>query len=428
LARVNETETVIQAPARGARIGAYAVFTATAALWTFSVTFGWLSRDLSASGSWGLGGITAGMLFSLAVLTFPVCGVVIAARDPANRIGRLLLLIGASWAVGSLTTYSDYGLRLHPGSLPGAAYAAALGSTFWVPAIGLTGTILLLVFPDGRLPSPRWRPVAVTASAAIAVGLLSQVLSPGTMRDAGYPHTQNPLGIGAFHHAVWVSDISLLVLLGTMLAGAAGVVVRFRRSAGVERLQMTWLAAAGAAVVAVYAVVAPLSVVVDTRPGHTPAWLNALQVLALLSFGLIPTAIGAAVLRHRLYDIDVIVRRTLAYAVLVALLAAIYLGGVALLGAGSRRLTGQSGTIAVTLSTLAVALAFQPLRGRTLRAVDRRFHRSGYDPQAVVDTFSRHLRVQVDLDAIRGELLAAARDSVQPRSAGLWLRRREGEP
>ena len=425
---MNATETVIPAPARGARIGAYAAFAATAAVWAANITFGWLSRDLAANGSWGLGGVTAGMLFSFAVLTFPVCGVVIAARDPGNRIGRLLLVIGASWALGGLTTYSDYGLRLHPGSVPGAPLAAVIGSTFWVPAIGLTGTILLLVFPDGRLPSPRWRPVAVTAWAAIAVGLVSQVLSPGTMGDAGYPHTQNPLGIGAFHHSVWVSTIALMVLLATMLAGALSVVVRFRRSTGVARLHITWLAAAGAAVVAVYAVVAPLSVAVDTHAGHTPAWLNALQVLALLSFGLIPLAIGAAVLRHRLYDIDVIVRRTLAYAVLVALLAAMYLGGVAVLGAGSRRLAGQSGTLAVTLSTLAVALAFQPLRARTLRAVDRRFNRTGYDPQAVVDTFSRHLRVQVDLDAIRGELLAAARDSVQPRTAGLWLRRREGEP
>ena len=151
-------------------------------------------------------------------------------------------------------------------------------------------------------------------------------------------------------------------------------------------------------------------------------WVTALQNLALLSFGLIPVAIGIAVLRYRLYEIDVIIRKTLVYAVLIGALALVYLGGISLIGWTLRDVAGQSSTLAITLSTLAVAAAFQPLRHRIQQAVDRRFYRQTYDAQRTLDAFNGRLREHVDLDSLQNEVLGVARETLQPGHATLWLR------
>lgn len=409
---------------RGSRAltaSAWAAFALCVALWAVALVFGWLSRSLESSTSWSGGGFLPIALFVIALFAFPVTGLLIATRRPGNRIGWLLLAIGLGWGVANSTSYADYALRLHHPSLPGAVTVAAVGSSAWIVPIGLTGTFLILLFPDGRLPGRRWRAVAWLSAAGIVVGVLSLVLTPGSLAGAGYPHSRNPYGIQPLAREIDAAKLALLVVPVMMVASAAALIVRFRRARGDARQQVKWLAAAAALVASIYAVVEPLSALLDPGETHAPAWMVLAQDVALMSFALIPTAIGIAVLRHRLFDIDLIVRRTLVYAALVACLAAIYLAGVFVIEGAVRSVTGGSGTVAVTLSTLAVAAAFQPLRRRIQRVVDRRFYRGAYDAARTLEAFSARMRGEIDLEALSGDVLAVVGDALHPAHAALWL-------
>jgi hypothetical protein len=400
---------------------ATAAFGLCVALFAFAVTFGVLARDAGQSGDWSAGGLWGGIAYLVAVFTYPAAGWLLAARRPESPIGWLLLAIGVSWGLGATGTYADYTVKLHH-DLAGGALVAALASGFWLPAIGITGTFLILLFPDGHLPGRRWRYVAWISAVAMAAGVMGLVFNPGSLADAGYPGVQNPLGIDALGPLLGANWVAILVIVAMMVASAASLVVRYRRAHGLERQQLKWLAAAAAGVAVIYAVVVPLGVFTVPSSQHTPAWLGAAQTASLLSFGLIPIAIVFAVLRHRLYDIDVIIRRTLVYAVLVALLAALYLGGVTLVGGVVRSATGGSGAIGVTISTLAVAAAFQPLRARIQREVDHRFYRARYDAARTLEAFSGRLREQVDIETVTGEVLQVVRHTLQPAHATLWIR------
>jgi hypothetical protein len=402
------------------------VFALCVALFLFSTVFGLLSSDAEQSGSWSGGGGWLGLAVILVALTYPAAGWLIAARRSQNPIGWLLLAIGVAWGGGFTSTYADYALKLHR-DVPGGALAAAVSGGFWLPAIGITGTFLLLLFPDGRLPGPRWRSVAWASAAAIAGGFLYQVFRPGTLADAGYPGVQNPVGIDALRPVFAVGWLTIIVVIAMMVASAGSLVVRYRRARGPERQQVKWLAAAAAGVALVYAVVVPLGAVVDPSSQHTPAWLSAAQSVSLLSFGLIPVAIVFAVLRYRLYEIDVIIRRTLVYAALVAVLVALYLGGVTLVGGLVRTVAGGSGAVGVTVSTLLVAAAFQPLRSRIQRAVDHRFYRGRYDAARTLESFSGRLRDEVAIETVSGEVLDVVRRTLQPAHVSLWLRQPEAE-
>ena len=248
------------------------------------------------------------------------------------------------------------------------------------------------------------------------------------MTDAGYPGVRNPLGVEALGPVLGASWLAILAVVAMMVASAASLVIRYRRAHGLERQQLKWLAAAAAGVAVTYAVVVPLGVFIHPSSQHTPSWLGAAQTVSLLSFGLIPVAIVFAVLRHRLYDVDVIIRRTLVYAFLVAILAAVYLGGVTLVGGLLRAVTGGSGAIGVTVSTLAVAAAFQPLRARIQRAVDHRFYRGRYDAARTLESFSGRLREQVDIETVSGEVVDVVRQTLQPAHVSLWLRSPEVGP
>ena len=403
---------------------ATAAFALCSALFLFALTFGVLARDADQSSSWSAGGLWGGIAYLGAVFTYPAAGWLLAARRPDNPIGWLLLVIGASWGFSATATYADYTVKLHH-DLAGGPVLAVLGNGCWLPAVGITGTFLLLLFPDGHLLGRRWRYVAWTSAVAMVVGVLGLVLNPGPLGDAGYPGVQNPLGVDALSTVLDASWVAIFVVVVMMVASAASLVVRYRRARGPERQQVKWLAAAAAGVAAVYAVVVPVGALVDPSSQDTPAWLSAAQTASLLSFGLIPIAIAVAVLRYRLYEIDVIIRRTLVYAVLVAVLAGLYLGGVTLVGGLLRDLTGGSGAIGVTVSTLAVAAAFQPLRARIRRAVDHRFYRGRYDAARTLESFSGRLREQVDIETVSGEVLDVVRQTLQPAHVSLWLREPE---
>ncbi len=373
--------------------------------------------------SWGTPGLLSELLFLFAMAGFPIVGVLIATRRPRNAIGWVLLGIGVVWGIDTLlTTYIAYGLLVDPGSLPGVDLAAALSGSMWVPGIGLIGTYLLLLFPDGRLPSLRWRKVARAIPVAMIVPSIVITLMPGDLADSGFPAIENPLGVESLRPVLEVLQVTLLSIPILILVCAGSLVIRFRRSRGQERLQLKWLAAAAAAVALLY-----LSTMIagfttgDLAGTGTPTWLQTLQSASLFSMVLIPIAIGIALLRHRLYDIDLVINRALVYGALSAILAAVYLGLVFGLQALLTPVTQQS-DLAVAASTLAVAALFRPVRGRVQDFIDRRFYRRKFDAQRTLEDFSGQLRDEVDLQALSSRLTGIVAETMQPAHLSLWIR------
>ncbi len=360
--------------------------------------------------------------FALALI-FPLTGALIVRRQPRNTIGWLLEGIGLVWGLGGFAeNYVRFGLE-HPGSMPGPGLVAVLGGVVWVPAIGLMGTFLILLYPDGRLPAPGWRPLARLSALTILALTVTLCLTPGRVDAGPGQGLTNPLGFESATPVLAVMQVIFLALLPLCIVScAAALVRRFRRSSGIERQQLKWLATAGAVVAFLFLLVMAYPWLVDvTSSGETPAWAGALDALSLMSFALLPVAIGVAILRHGLYEIDVIINRSLVYGFLTATLAGVYLGSVLLLQLVVSPLTDRS-DLAVAGSTLTVAALFRPARARIQSTVDRRFYRSRYDAVRTVDAFVARLRHEVDLDAVGSDLTSAANETVQPAHVSLWLR------
>jgi hypothetical protein len=353
--------------------------------------------------------------FSLAVGVFVVVGAVVAARRPRNPIGWILLAEGLLWqAMPVLAGYCGYALFTEPGGLPGAEYAAWLLEWAWVLPVGLIPFFFLL-FPDGRLPSRRWRPVAWLALLAPLLVVIGQGLAPGPLESI--PSVPNPLGIPG---AEWLSTVAFVgeSVLGALalLAAFASFLIRFRASRGLERQQFKWLAYATALLAA-----SLMAGQVLTALGVSDEVTSNFNVLPLLG---LPVAVGFAVLNNRLYDIDRIINRTLVYGVLTVLLAAVYAGGVVLLP----QLIGSDSPLFTAGSTLLAAALFQPLRRLVQDAVDRRFNRRRYDAAKAIDGFSARLRHHVELDVLTTELLAVVDQTMEPTHASLWLRPAQQQP
>ena len=346
------------------------------------------------------------------VVVFALVGAAIARRRPGNAVGWILL---GGVTVGALSelagAYADYALRELGGALPGGEWAAWLAAWTILCFLGPISTYLFLVFPDGRLPSPRWRPVAwYTAGALVLVPVLVALL-PGPL--APTPYVVNPLWPGV--RGTLLDQMGFRPFYPGVPAAilcAAALVQRFRHAQGVERQQLKWMAYAGAMVALGVALLLPLA-----TPDRKP-----LQVIQMATVLLIPMAAGIAILRYRLYDIDVLINRTLVYGALSAALAATYFVAVLTFETVLHPFTAGS-ELSVALSTLAVVALFTPLRARLQQFVDRRFYRQRYDATRTLDAFSVRLRDEIDLDALRGGLLAAVGDTMQPVHASLWLRR-----
>jgi len=359
-------------------------------------------------------------------LAFPFVGALIASKRSKNPIGWICLAVGVIWMIMlTSTSYGWYGLVVRPGSVPFPAAIGSLGGWAWAPAVGLLGTYLILLFPDGRLPSRRWRPLAWISGAAILSVSAGSALTPGPVE--GFPGIDNPFGLEKYP---WVADAaqSLVLLLPVcILASVVSLVLRFLRARGEEREQIKWLAFAASILgLGFSSYVIPGNILPDDAGGADPLWQNLLEDAVTLSFAGIPMAVGIAVLRHRLYDIDLIINRALVYVSLTVLLAAVYAGGVVGLQAALRSLTGQESTLAVVASTLAIAALFGPLRRRVQAFVDRRFYRRKYDAAKTLDAFSVRLRDETRLDALSDDLVGVVTRTVQPAHASLWLRPEAG--
>ena len=349
--------------------------------------------------------------FLLALVSAPTVGAVLASRRPRHPVGWLLLGLGVSIGLsGFIDGYAPYGLLARPGSLPAARWAAIWSPAMTVAGIACLGFVLLLS-PTGSLPSPRWRWWARVAAAAPVVFLLAVTLEPEPL-DPAYRSVTNPVGLQALQLPIAVADVvaSGITVAGVVVGGLS-LVVRFRRARGVERQQLRWVALA-----AVLASLAILVVLAGMVVGSSALIIWA----AGISFAVLPLAIGAAVARYRLYDLDRIISRTLAYGLLTVLLGSAYAAVV--LGLG--QLLGHDSSLVVAAATLAVAAVFQPARRRVQALVDRRFNRRRHDAARTIATFSDRLREQVDLATLTAELLAVADRTVEPTMVSLWLRHR----
>jgi hypothetical protein len=352
---------------------------------------------------------------AVVAVCFSVIGAVITPRfPPRNPIGWFFCAIGLVGGARLFSAqYAAFTLSEERGSLPGGEALSWIASWLWVLHVGLF-VFLALLFPDGKLASGRWRPFAWFAAAAVVVGLVAAAFSPGPIR--GLEPIDNPLGIGRASNAVVALEV---LIFGLGLGAAASMFARLRRARGVERQQLKWFAYA----VAVLAGGTTLTNVVSNAVGV--GWLRWVGFLPTI-VGLVglPVAVGIAILRYRLYNIDLLINRTLVYGALTATLALIYFGGVAATEAIFRALTGQEEQpqLAVVISTLVIAALFIPLRRRIQSFIDRRFYRSKYDAAKTLEGFSAKLRDETDLDALSNDLVGVVNETMQPAHVSLWLR------
>lgn len=370
-----------------------------------------LMRDVAASGVALTGNSVAALILAS---TFTVVGWLITSRRHENRIGWMVIAVGVVFALVTFSgVHAHQGLVVEPGPLPFADVTAWLSTLAWVPAWTLV-VLLLLLYPDGRLPSRRWRPILWIAAASAVLMLVPSAIAEWPYRGPALLANEWPSS-PALDTASLLQVVGLLLSLVVAVAGAAALVIRFRRSAGMEHQQIKWFASA--------AVVEVAMLFVLSGPGLIPPPFDFLA--AIISGPLIPVAIGVAIFRYRLYEIDRIISRTISWTLTSGVIVAVFVGIVIGLQGVLAQVTGGN-TVAVAGSTLVAAALFQPLRRRVQRAVDRRFNRARYDAQRTVDGFAERLRNEVDLAILRSALVTTADDAVRPINSSVWLRSAPG--
>jgi hypothetical protein len=356
---------------------------------------------------------------TVVAVTFPALGLLILSRRPQHPIGWLFCVAGFAAGLDHFCgEYAIYTQQAEPNSLPGGEISAWIVSWLWVPFNAVLVYVALL-FPDGRPPSKRWRPVVWLVGIAVVVGVTVAALLPVPVCNVC--SIENPLGIEGLES---VSDL-IDPLIEAFWYGVLGLVavaslyVRFRHAGGVERQQIKWLAYAASLVV----LGTTLAYGVYGVTGARWTWQVGITLLAVGLVGT-PIAVGIAISRYRLYEIDTLINRTLVYGALTAALAMLYLGGVATTQAIFRALTGQEEQpqLAIVVSTLVIAALFTPLRRRIQGFIDRRFYRRKYDARRTLEAFSAKLRDETDLDALSGDLVGVVRETIQPAHVSLWLR------
>jgi len=365
-----------------------------------------------------LGSAVADSIFAIGYLAYSVVGALVLRRQPRLVIGWLLAGIGVTGTATMIVDrYAAFGVHVDP-SAPFFTSAAWLGGWLWMPGDIAMTTFLPLLFPNGSLPSPRWRPVAWLAGVAMFLSA-ARALRAGPVSE-NFLELPNPY---AFPSPVGelIAQFEPVLFMAWALAAAlsvAALVVRLRRSRGVERQQLKWLGSGMAFVALAFVCTVPVYVFV----GYAAAadWITGIPAIGIT---LLPIAAGVAILRYRLYDIDVLINRVLIYGVVSAVLISTYAAGVIVFQALLRPITGGS-DLAVAGSTLIVVALFQPIRRRVQDLIDRRFYRARYDAVRTLDTFAARLRNKVELDAVRTDLLGAVTETVRPAHASVWLRER----
>jgi hypothetical protein len=384
----------------------WAAWAAAWALTAIGVALYLTTYSVSLGPRWGPRGVMA-----FGALLFTPMGTVVAARRPQNVIGWIYCAIGLLAGVQFLAQeYAVFALFGRPGWLPGGEWAAWLQSWIWVPTVALYLIFIPILLPEGRLPSPRWRPVAWFFAAATALLAFSYAVQPGRLQNF-YP-VINPMGArGAPEFWMLFGNMAFFLLVLAILAAAVSLIWRVRHAGAVELQQLKWLAFA-------FALGAPAILI----GGLLPALAAPLLLAAVAGMH---AATGLSILRYRLYDLDVVVNRTVVYGLLTAALAGLYFGFVVVLQSLAVALTGQRRSELVTvLSTLAIAALFNPLRYRIQRVIDRRFFRRKYDADKALARFGRAVRDDTsgDLEQINADLIQVVDETLEPASISLWVR------
>ena len=348
----------------------------------------------------------------IAVGFAPVGAIIVPRSSPRNLIGWLFGAIGFLWAVMHFSAqYAIYTRLAIPSSFPAGEAAAWMMCWVWVPASGLI-VFLCLLFPDGRLPSPRWRWFASLSLLLILAGAISQALAPGSVYYLRDIH--NPYGVEGLPN---VGNLVQMVVFTLIFVSAVSLFVRRLRASGVERQQLKWFTYSSTLAISGVILTYTISNVMGAL------WLEWVgYVVLVVGFIGIPISMGIAILRYRLYDIDIIINRTLVYGLLTTTLVALYFGGIVVLQRVFVVLTGEKSTLAVVASTLLIAALFNPLRHRIQGFIDRRFYRKKYDARRTLEAFSAKLRDETNLEALNDDLIDAVRETMQPAHVSLWLR------
>ena len=363
--------------------------------------------DLPFVGETDDGSVAANLI---TLIPFSVVGVIIASRHPRNTIGWLFCSVGVAIGLNSFSgDYAEFWLASGFGLRSLGETAAWFSSWLWILLVYVPMSFLLLLFPDGRLPSPRWRPVAWGVALGTAGGVVGYALRAGPLED--FPQIINPYGINSPIVGI-VGVAGSIVAAGSMVASATSLIVRLRRVGSEQRQQIKWLAYGGAVMVGILSV-----------GGLFILWSVPLSIL-IMSFSLLgfPVFTGIAIVRHRLYDIDILINRTLVYGTLTATLVLFYVVGVVSIQYAFRALTGDGSQLAIVASTLAIAAMFTPLRRRIQAFIDRRFYRRKYDARKTLEAFSATLRDETDLDTLDAQLVGVVRETMQPAHVSVWLR------
>ncbi|HEX2182818.1 MAG TPA: hypothetical protein VHH10_11075 [Rubrobacteraceae bacterium] len=366
-----------------------------------------VAPDLPFSGETADGSVIANLV---TLLPFSIVGALVASRHPRNAIGWLFCGVGVTIGLNSFAgDYAEFWLASGFGASDLGKAAAWLSSWSWVLLVYAPASLLLLLFPDGRLPSPRWRPVPWGIALGTSGGVAGYALKAGPLVD--FPQIANPYGIDSPLVGV-VGVAASVVAAGSMVASAISLIVRLRRAGSVERQQIKWLAYGGAVMagaICVGASIIPWSV------------RASILVMSVALLGL-PVFTGIAIVRHRLYDIDLLINRTLVYGSLTAALVALYFGAVVVLQRVFVALAGHQSTLVVVASTLLIAALFNPLRRRIQSFIDRYFYRRKYDAAKTLENLSSKLRNETDLGALNDDLVGVVRETVQPAHVSVWLR------
>ena len=355
------------------------------------------------------------LLFTTMAATLGIVGALIVTRQPRNTVGWILWVTAVATFVSTMSSaYANFAVTPEGSGLPGATLVAWLAPIGFFPSLTAIVTFIPLLFPDGRYLSRRWRWVGVGGVVVVGLGLAGSLFAPGPLQD--YPTIVNPVGLAPVGAIRWLVDGANAVgflLLAILAIGSA--FVRYRRGRGVERTQLRWFGAAAGVTVSLLV----LTVILQTAGLSDEAWGLAF-LGAIISLTLIPVAIGVAILRYRLYEIDRLISRTIGWALVTGVLLGVFAAWSC--AADRVRPVADESSLAVAASTLVAFALFQPVRRRVQRAVDRRFDRARYDGEQTTQAFARLVREQVEIDALARDLRAAVDGSLSPDGLALWLR------
>jgi signal transduction histidine kinase len=377
-----------------------------------------------AAGIWfsiiDAGKVQTDLAFLLSFCLFPIIGYILAVRRPDNAISWLMLGIGAVFGLNAfVASYASYAIHGGVGGYRLGAIALAFDQPMWVPIVGLPATFLILLFPDGHLPSPRWRWFAWILGISMAITFLAILFGPGRFEESAFPNVVNPLGSEALRPVLAVATASIIMLPIGVIGSLVSLIQRFRRSTGIERLQLRWLVTAAGTVAILYASALILSFNSAWGTEATPGWLGVIQVLAIVSFGLIPIAIGISVLRYHLFDIDLVINKALLLAAMVVFITLVYVAIVVGVGALVGR---QANPVLSAVAAAVVALAFQPARRRAQHFADRLVYGKRATPYEVLSQFSDRLGNAYANEELLPRMARALAEGTGASRADVWVR------